>query len=59
MNNFFSITAILSAILAVGAIDDCKGACAGNENWMVFGIMVAIMLVSVIMTILTMNKKGQ
>ena len=59
MNTFFSFTTILAAILAVGAIEDCGGACIGNENWMVFGIMVAIMLVSVIMTILTMNKKGQ
>ena len=58
MNTIFSITSILSAILAVGAIEDCGGHCLGNENWTMFGIMVAIMIGSVIMTILTM-KKGQ
>ena len=56
MNTIFSITTILSAILAVGAIEDCGGHCLGNENWTMFGIMVAFMLVSVIMTILTTNK---
>ena len=58
MNTLFSFTTILAAILAVGAIEDCGGACAGQENWLMFTIMVAIMLVSGIMTILTM-KKGQ
>ena len=33
MNTIFSITTILSAILAVGAIEDCGGHCLGNENW--------------------------
>ena len=58
MNTFFSFTAILAAILAVGSIEDCGGHCLGQENWTMFGIMVAIMIGSVIMTILTM-KKGQ
>ena len=58
MNTFFSITTILAAIMAVGSIEDCGGHCMGRENWTMFAIMVAIMLVSVIMTILTM-KKGQ
>ena len=58
MNTFFSFTTILAAILAVGAIEDCVGACAGQENWIMFGIMVAIMAISGIMTVLTM-KKGQ
>ena len=56
MNTFFSITTILAAIMAVGSIEDCGGHCLGQENWIMFGIMVAIMLVSVIMTILTTNK---
>ena len=56
MNTFFSITTILAAILAVGSIEDCGGHCLGQENWIMFGIMVAICLVSVIMTILTTNK---
>ena len=45
MNTFFSFTTILAAILAVGSIEDCGGACAGQENWLMFTIMVAIMLV--------------
>ena len=56
MNTIFSITTILSAILAVGAIEDCGGHCLGNENWTMFFIMLAIMLVSGIMTLLTLNK---
>jgi hypothetical protein len=58
MNTFFSFTTILSAILAVGSIEDCGGHCAGQENWLMFAFMVAIMIGSGIMTILTM-KKGQ
>ena len=58
MNTFFTFTTILTAILAVGAIADCGGACAGQENWKMIGIMVAIMTISGIMTVLTM-KKGQ
>ena len=56
MNTFFSITTILAAIFAVGSIEDCGGHCLGNENWTMFFIMLAIMLVSGIMTILTLNK---
>jgi len=56
MNTFFSITTILAAIIAVGSIEDFGGHCLGQENWIMFGIMVAICLVSVIMTILTTNK---
>ena len=56
MNTFFSFTTILAAIMAVDAIEDCGGHCAGQENWLMFTIMVAIMLVSGIMTILTLNK---
>ena len=56
MNTFFSITTILAAILAVGSIEDCGGHCLGNENWTMFFIMLAIMLVSGIMSILTLNK---
>ena len=58
MNTFFSITTILSAILAVGAIEDCGGHCLGNENWTMFFIMLGIMIISGALTILTM-KEGQ
>ena len=56
MSTFFAMITILSAVMAVGSIEDCGGHCLGQENWIMFGIMVAIMLVSVIMTILTTNK---
>ncbi len=56
MNTFFSFTTILAAILAVGSIEDCGGHCLGNENWTMFFIMLAIMIGSGIMTLLTLNK---
>jgi hypothetical protein len=59
MTNFFGISTILSAIFAVGAIEDCNGACIGNENWTAFFICLTIMIICGIMTILTMNKEGQ
>ena len=58
MNTFFSIITILSAIFAVGAIEDCGGHCLGNENWTMFFIMLGIMIISFALTILTM-KRGQ
>jgi len=36
MTTFFGILTILSAIFAVGSIEDCGGACIGNENWTAF-----------------------
>ena len=39
---FLTTTAILSMILAVAAIEDCGGACAGHENWTVFWVMLII-----------------
>jgi len=59
MTTFFGILTILSAIFAVGSIEDCGGACMGNENWTAFFICLTIMIISAIMTILTMMKKGQ
>ena len=59
MTTFFGISTILSAIFAVGAIEDCNGACIGNENWTAFFICLTIMIISLIMTLLTMMKKGQ
>ena len=57
MNTFFSITAILSTILAVGSIEDCGGHCLGQENWTMFFVMLAIMIGSVVGTILTLDKE--
>ncbi len=59
MTNFFGTLTILSAIFAAGAIEDCKGACIGNENWTAFFICLTIMIISGIITVLTMMKKGQ
>jgi len=59
MKTFFGISTILSAIFAVGAIEDCNGACIGNENWTAFFICLTIMIISGIITVLTMMKKGQ
>jgi len=59
MTTFFGILTILSAIFAVGSIEDCGGACIGNENWTAFFICLTIMIISLTMTILTMIKKGQ
>jgi len=56
MNTLFAFTTIMAAILAVGSIEDCGGHCAGQENWLMFTIMVAIMAVSGIMTVLTTEK---
>ena len=56
MNTLFSITAIFSAIMAVGSIEDCGGHCMGNDNWTMFFICLTIMIISGIMTILTTNK---
>ena len=55
MNTIFSITTILSAILAVGAIEDCGGHCLGNENWLMFFSMIGVMIVSGIITIKLQN----
>ena len=52
---FFTMTTILSAIMAVGAIEDCKGHCLGNENWTLFFIMVGIMMISAFLTFATMK----
>ena len=59
MTNIFGFIGILSLIFAAGAIEDCNGACIGNENWTAFFICLTIMIISLTMTILTMIKKGQ
>jgi hypothetical protein len=57
MTNIFAITGILSLILAAGTIEDCNGACMGQENWTAFFICLTIAIISVILTILTMKKE--
>ncbi len=56
MNTFFSIITILSAIFAVGAIEDCGGHCLGNENWTMFFIFLTSTIICGIISILTINK---
>ena len=55
MKNILSLITILSAIFAVGYIEDCEGHCLGNENWTMFFIMLGIMIISGTLTIY--NKK--
>ena len=57
MTNIFAITGILSLIFAAGAIEDCSGACIGQENWTAFFICLTIGIISVILTISTMKKE--
>jgi len=56
MTNILSITTIVSLILAAGAIEDCGGACIGNENWTAFFICLTIALICGILTISTLKK---
>jgi len=48
---FFAFMSILFAIFAVGSIEDCGGACAGNDNWLLFSIMAVCMIVSGVLCI--------
>ena len=57
MTNIFAITGIISLILAAGAIEDCSGACMGQENYTVMFICLTIAIISIILTILTMKKE--
>ena len=57
MTNIFAFTGILSMIFAAGAIEDCNGACIGQENWTAFFICLTIGIICVILTILTMKKE--
>ena len=59
MKNILSIITILSAIFAVGYIEDCEGHCLGNENWTMFFIMLGIMIISGSLTLYTMTKENK
>jgi hypothetical protein len=56
MKTLFSVITILSAIMAVGAIEDCGGHCLGNDNWPLFFAMFGIMLISGITTLYLESK---
>ena len=57
MKTFLLVTAILSLILAAGAIEDCGGHCMGQENWGLFFIMTGIALVSGFFGIFLQDKQ--
>ena len=59
MKNVLSLITILSAIFAVGYIEDCEGHCLGNENWTMFFIMLGIMIISGSLTLYTMMKENK
>jgi len=59
IKNILSIITILSAIFAVGYIEDCEGHCLGNENWTMFFIMLGIMIISGSLTLYTMTKENK
>ena len=56
MNTLFSIITILSAILAVGSIEDCGGHCMGNENWTMFAVMFTSTIVFAVLSVITMKE---
>ena len=56
MNTLFSIITILSAILAVGFIEDCGGHCMGNENWTMFSVMFTSTIVFAVLSVMTMKE---
>jgi len=59
IKNILSLITILSAIFAVGFIEDCEGHCLGNENWTMFFVMIGIMMISGFLTIYTMSKEDK
>jgi len=59
MKTLFSLITILSAIMAVGFIEDCGGHCLGNDNWPMFFVMFGTMIVSGVASIYLMSKETQ
>ena len=55
LTTFFGFITILAPIMAVSAIEDCGGACLGNDNWLMFFTMMIVMIVSGIITIKLQN----
>lgn len=43
---FLTSTCLVSLILATAAIEDCGGACVGQENWTAFWVMLSIALLT-------------
>lgn len=58
MSTFFALTSILSAIFAVGAIEDCGGHCLGNDNWSMFFVMFGIMIISGVLSLYLQSKES-
>ena len=51
MKHLYAIIFCLSAMFAVGSIEDCGGACMGNENYLLAAASLVVMILSGIMTI--------
>jgi len=51
MKHLYAIIFFLSATASVGFIDDCKGACMGNENYLLAFVSFIVMILSGVMTI--------
>jgi len=57
MTTIFSILFLIFAILATGSIEDCSGACMGQENWILFFFSLPMMIICGIMAILNQEQK--
>tara|TARA_Y100001951_G_C11089471_1_gene155889 strand:- start:291 stop:488 length:198 start_codon:yes stop_codon:yes gene_type:complete len=57
MSTFFAFTTIMSAIMAVGSIEDCGGHCLGQENWTMFFVMFVITIISAVLCFYFQEKE--
>tara|TARA_Y100001970_G_C13626202_1_gene551929 strand:+ start:41 stop:238 length:198 start_codon:yes stop_codon:yes gene_type:complete len=57
MSTFFAFTTIMSAIMAVGSIEDCGGHCLGQENWTMFFVMFVITIISAVLCFYFQGKE--
>lgn len=51
-STIFGMIFMIAAVVAVGSIEDCQGACMGNENWLLFVIATIVMIVSGLVTVI-------
>ena len=59
MQTIFGIAFFISILFAVGSIEDCGGACAGNDNWLMFGVFTITGLICGFMTIYLQSKENR
>jgi len=53
MTAFFTTLTVIFMFLAFGAIEDCGGACAGQENWGLFWAFFIAGIMSLITIVVT------